>query len=168
MAWRVQVWQMVEDHFNQTSGSTEPTTDSAIAAESPPDAAAAEMAADTPAADQLLLPFSSEVKSKGKHRGNTLRIFISSPFRDFNHERDYLNSFIFPKLKLLCQVLPHCTPPQLLVPPHSLHTHCEPTHTYSCLHLHTLCTHTANPPRAHTCLCLCTPCTVCAAHETSA
>ena len=99
---------MVEDHFNQKSGSTEPTTDSAIAAESPP-GAAAEMAADAPAADQQLLPFSSEVKSKGKHRVNTLRIFISSPFRDFNHERDYLNSFIFPKLKLLCQVLSHCT-----------------------------------------------------------
>ena len=140
---------MVEDHFNQTSGSTMPTTDGATAAESPPGAAAVEMAADAPATDQQLLPFSSEVKSKGTHRGNTLRIFISSPFRDFNHERDYLNSFIFPKLKLLCQVLPTALHPQLFAPPHSLHTHCDSTHAYSCLHLRT-------------------PCTVCAANETSA
>ena len=32
-----------------------------------------------------------------------MRVFVSSTFRDFAKERDYLNAHVFPKLKQLCQ-----------------------------------------------------------------
>lgn len=41
-------------------------------------------------------------KSKAQ-RGNTIRVFLSSTFKDFGLERDYLNSFIFPEIKKMCR-----------------------------------------------------------------
>lgn len=36
------------------------------------------------------------------HRNRTVRIFVSSTFRDFALERDYLFQFIFPELEKKC------------------------------------------------------------------
>ena len=43
-----------------------------------------------------------KIKTKAQ-RGNTIRVFLSSTFKDFGLERDYLNSFIFPEIKKMCR-----------------------------------------------------------------
>lgn len=36
-------------------------------------------------------------------KSRTIRVFISSTFRDMNEERDYLNTIIFPQIRDYCE-----------------------------------------------------------------